>query len=98
MKAVRPVRLELELPAGATLVGGKQKQEIGQLEGRSNKLEVAYVRRFADRQSRQGGMADPRAAGRHADLERHRRARRDDPAADRVGRRLIGGPAPARTN
>jgi murein tripeptide amidase MpaA len=42
MKAVRPVRLELELPEGATLKGGKPKQEIGQLEGRSNKLEVAY--------------------------------------------------------
>lgn len=42
MKAVRPVRLELELPEGATLVSGKQKQEIGQLEGRSNKLDVAY--------------------------------------------------------
>jgi murein tripeptide amidase MpaA len=42
MKAVRPVRLELELPAGAQLRGGKQKQEIGHLEGRSNKLEMAY--------------------------------------------------------
>ncbi len=42
MKAVRPVRLEVELPAGATLVGGKQKQEIGHLEGRSNKLHVSF--------------------------------------------------------
>ncbi len=42
MKAVRPVRLELTLPEGATLVGGKQKQEIGQLEGRSNKLDVSF--------------------------------------------------------
>jgi len=42
MKAVRPVRLELDLPAGVTLAGGKQKQEIGQLEGRSNKLDMAY--------------------------------------------------------
>ena len=39
MKAVRPVRLELALPAGASLAGGKLKQEIGQLEGRSNKLD-----------------------------------------------------------
>lgn len=42
MKAVQPVRLELELPAGATVLAGKQKQEIGHLEGRSNKLEMAY--------------------------------------------------------
>jgi murein tripeptide amidase MpaA len=42
MKAVRPVRLELAPPEGATAAGGKLKQEIGQLEGRSNKLEVAY--------------------------------------------------------
>ena len=42
IKAVRPVRLELELPAGATLRSGKPKQEIGHLEGRSNKLDVAY--------------------------------------------------------
>jgi hypothetical protein len=42
LKAVRPVRLELELPEGATLKSGKQKQEIGHLQGRSNKLDVAY--------------------------------------------------------
>lgn len=42
IKAVRPVRVELTLPKGATLVSGKLKQEIGHLEGRSNKLEVAY--------------------------------------------------------
>jgi murein tripeptide amidase MpaA len=42
MKACRPVRLELELPEGASLKGGKLRQEIGHLEGRSNKLEVAY--------------------------------------------------------
>lgn len=42
MKAVRPVRLELELPEGATLVGGKRKQEIEHLEGRSNKLGVSF--------------------------------------------------------
>ncbi len=42
MKAVRPVRLELELPAGATLKAGKLKQEVGHLEGRSNKLNAAY--------------------------------------------------------
>jgi murein tripeptide amidase MpaA len=43
MKAVRPVRLEIDLPDGATLAGGDRKAEIGQLEGRSNKLEVATL-------------------------------------------------------
>lgn len=42
MKAVRPVRLELTLPPGAEIRGGKPKQEIGHLEGRSNKLEMGY--------------------------------------------------------
>ena len=55
MKAVRPVRLELTLPAGATLVGGKQKQEIGHLEGRSNKLEVAS---FGDSPTDNRGKAE----------------------------------------
>ncbi len=41
MKAVRPVRLEVELPEGASLKGGKAKQEVGHLEGRSNKLSVS---------------------------------------------------------
>jgi murein tripeptide amidase MpaA len=43
LKAVRPLRLELTLPEGAALVSGKLKQEIGYLEGRSNKLEVSYA-------------------------------------------------------
>ena len=43
MKAVRPVRLEIDLPEGATLTGGTRKTEIGQLEGRSNKLEVSTL-------------------------------------------------------
>lgn len=41
MKAVRPVRLELEVGAGGELIAGRQKTEIGQLEGRSNKLEMS---------------------------------------------------------
>ena len=41
VKAVQPVRLELELGEGAELIGGKAKSKIGQLEGRSNKLEVS---------------------------------------------------------
>ena len=36
MKAVRPVRLELKLPEGASLRMGKLKEEVGHLEGRAN--------------------------------------------------------------
>lgn len=43
MKAVRPVRLEIDLPEGAALVGGNRKVEIGQLEGRSNKMDVSNL-------------------------------------------------------
>lgn len=42
VKAVRPVRFELELGEGVELVSGKPKVEIGQLEGRSNKLTAAH--------------------------------------------------------
>ena len=37
------MRLEIDLPEGATLIGGTRKTEIGQLEGRSNKLEVSTL-------------------------------------------------------
>ncbi|HEX6288594.1 MAG TPA: M14 family metallopeptidase [Herpetosiphonaceae bacterium] len=39
-KAVRPIRVELELPEGATLEVGELRQDIGQLEGRSNKVAL----------------------------------------------------------
>jgi murein tripeptide amidase MpaA len=55
MKAVRPVRLEVALPEGATLAGGKLKQEIGHLEGRSNKLEVTS---FGDSPTDNRGKAE----------------------------------------
>jgi murein tripeptide amidase MpaA len=42
-KAVRPVRVELELPEGVTLVDGRRKVELGYLEGRSNKLDVSAI-------------------------------------------------------
>lgn len=35
------MRVELELPDGAILTSGKLKSELGHLEGRSNKLDVA---------------------------------------------------------
>jgi murein tripeptide amidase MpaA len=38
-KSSRPVRVELELPDGAVLMSGKLRQELGHLEGRSNKLD-----------------------------------------------------------
>jgi murein tripeptide amidase MpaA len=40
-KAVRPVRVELKLPDDAKFTNGKRLQELGHLEGRSNKLDVA---------------------------------------------------------
>jgi hypothetical protein len=42
-KAIRPVLVELELPEGVQLVNGKRRLELGHLEGRSNKLDVASI-------------------------------------------------------
>jgi hypothetical protein len=39
-KAVRPVRAELELTEGVTLLNGKRRVELAYLEGRSNKFEI----------------------------------------------------------
>lgn len=41
-QAARPVSVELELPQGVTLINGRQKTDLGHLEGRSNKLSVSY--------------------------------------------------------
>ncbi len=35
---VRPIAAELELPEGVSLVSGERRRELGQLEGRSNKI------------------------------------------------------------
>jgi murein tripeptide amidase MpaA len=40
-KAIRPVRAEIELPQDAVLTNGKRREEIGHLEGRSNKMDVS---------------------------------------------------------
>ena len=40
-KAARPVRVELKLPKGEGLIRGKLREELGYLEGRSNKLGVS---------------------------------------------------------
>ena len=42
-KAARPVRVELGLPESVALISGREKTELGHLEGRSNKLSVAAV-------------------------------------------------------
>lgn len=42
-KAMRPVRIQLEIPDTATLIDGKLKLEPGHLEGRSNKLSVTAL-------------------------------------------------------
>jgi murein tripeptide amidase MpaA len=42
-KAVRPVRVEIDLPAGCTIASGKTRLELGHLEGRSNKVELMPV-------------------------------------------------------
>jgi murein tripeptide amidase MpaA len=39
-KSCRPVRIELELAEGAVLASGKLRQDMGHLEGRSNKLDL----------------------------------------------------------
>ncbi len=39
-QAVRPVRVELDLPEGVSILNGKRRAELGHLEGRSNKLDV----------------------------------------------------------
>lgn len=44
-KAVRPIEVELVLPAGARVVGGKDKVEAGQLEGRALKRNMLGWRR-----------------------------------------------------
>jgi len=39
---VRPIAAELELPEGVGLVSGERRRELGQLEGRSNKIWVWF--------------------------------------------------------
>ncbi len=42
-QAVRPLRVELELPAGVSLINGKVRSELDHLAGRSNKLDVTMI-------------------------------------------------------
>ena len=48
VKAVRPVRAELELPANIQLGTGKARLELGHLEGRSNKMQKASTGEFGN--------------------------------------------------
>ncbi|MBN2548013.1 MAG: hypothetical protein JXB15_02560 [Anaerolineales bacterium] len=41
--AIRPVRVELILPEGVSLLNGRPRVDLGHLEGRSNKLDVTAV-------------------------------------------------------
>ena len=84
-KAIRPVRLELELPAGARLVNGRSRVELGHLEGRSNKFDVTTCwgesptdNRLAHRV---GGM---RRTGQQPEAARAERTRRIDPPRNQV--------------
>lgn len=47
-KAVRPIEVEIILPDGAELITGKSKQEIGHLEGRSNKVYTSVTTKGID--------------------------------------------------
>lgn len=42
-QATRPIRVSLELSDQTQLINGKLRQELNHLEGRSNKLDVAFV-------------------------------------------------------
>jgi hypothetical protein len=41
-KAVRPIEVALELPAGARLITGKEREELGQLEGRVERRNIYW--------------------------------------------------------
>ncbi|MFL5735296.1 MAG: M14 family metallopeptidase [Chloroflexia bacterium] len=41
-KMVRPIEVRIELPEGVSLVSGKLEQEVGQLEGRTNKRQGGW--------------------------------------------------------
>lgn len=79
-RGVRPIRVELELPDGAEFIQGKQKAELGHLEGRANKgglfggggngtdnrARVEWVIRLAD--PARGGVARARVISDRAGL------------------------------
>lgn len=42
-KDVRPIEAEIDLPEGVSIINGQRRQELGQLEGRSNKLSAWFT-------------------------------------------------------
>jgi hypothetical protein len=53
-KVVRPIEVSLKVPEGASLLSGKPDDEIGQLEGRTNKIYGGWFssRNVTDNQNR----------------------------------------------
>ena len=51
-QAVRSVRAELTLPEGVEILSGKRRVELGFLEGRSNKSDVATLYGFSPTDNR----------------------------------------------
>jgi hypothetical protein len=41
-RAVRPIEVELELPEGARIATGKEREEVGQLGGRVERRQVTW--------------------------------------------------------
>ena len=51
-QAVRPVRFELALPDGASLLSGERRGEVGHMEGRSNKFSLTFAASPTDNRAR----------------------------------------------
>jgi murein tripeptide amidase MpaA len=51
-RAVEPIRVRLSLPDGVSLVAGETIQEVGHLEGRSNKIETVFGSPFGDQEKK----------------------------------------------
>ncbi len=51
-EAVRPVRIELDLPESVQLLVGKARQQLGHLEGRSNKFGLTFATSPTDNRAR----------------------------------------------
>ena len=74
-RAVRPIEVVLELPDGARIVRGKQRERIGQLEGRSKERSLYWIedRSTSDRARVEWVVEAPRGA-RIGVVARHDRA------------------------
>ncbi len=74
-KAVRPIEVELTLPAGAKLINGEKKTEVGQLDGRSDKRNLlsTYADVTSDRVKVEWVIAAPKGGSLKIEA-RHQRA------------------------